>query len=178
MIRDKFIKLCVKVLEVHRDVLFSYESQSKEIKKVIKSQSSIRVLSFLYNEFLLIYTYANIIFRYTNNIDDLDAYKDQISEADKSLKEIYKEVKSFDESPDSISVYVKCQKDKIRKALKESDYVFKSLSTLNDAMNRDVEMNNENYKALKKMVKIYTLRSNALSILLFSMKVLFKYKER
>lgn len=177
MIRDKFVKMYMKALEIHRDVLFSYDSQVEGIKRNIKSSKQIRVLSFLYNEFLLIYTYADIIFRYTIDIEKMESYKNEISAAEKSMKDIYKEIKSFDEDPDTISIYVRCQKDKIRKALKESDIIFQSLSTIADAMERDCEMTDENFKALKKMVKLYTLRSNALSILLYSMKVLLKYKE-
>lgn len=179
VIQEKAIQLSVKILAIHRDVLFAYKDYVREIKRPLKSGRELKVISHLYNKFLLILTYAEIVFRYTDHIERFEDNKDSLKDADKAIKDIVKEIKWFDESPDQVSVYVRCNRDKIKKALKRSEGVYKSLSKIGDVLERDIgTVDRESYKAMKELIHLYVMRTNALINLLYTMKILMKYREQ
>lgn len=177
VLREKYVKLCVKLLSIHRDYMIDNKAGISTIKRVIKSGREIRVNANIYNKVLMMIMYARIIFRQTKSLDLLSAYNDDLKEANKCVKELYKEIKAFDEDPDSVAAYVRCGKDKIRKILKEIDQVIHDMDDIIHDMEQDVEMTQENYKIMNKLVKIYTLRANTVHALVYSINVLLKHKE-
>ena len=90
-LREKYVQLCVKILSIHQDHIYENQTDVKTIDRIIKSGKEIRVNASLYNKILMMITYAKIIFRYTTSIEKMSAYKDEVKEAEKSIKELYKE---------------------------------------------------------------------------------------
>lgn len=177
MVQEKIMKLTMKALEIQRDVIFNFKEYKKEINKNLNS-NNLKVISQLYNSFLLIYTYATFVFRNTKSIESFENFQYEISDTMESINDIGKEIKHFDHHPDDISITVRCHKDKLRKALKECDNVYKSLYSIGDWMNNTIqEFNDEDYKTMNKLVKIYAYRARALDTLMYSMLVLLKYRE-
>lgn len=176
-LREKYVQLCVKILSIHQDYIYENQTDVKTIDRIIKSGKEIRVNASLYNKILMMITYAKIIFRYTTSIEKMSAYKDEVKEAEKSIKELYKEIKSYDEDPDNVSVYVRCNKDKIRNIIKDIKKSTHDMEDIVRMMETEVEMTQKNYKVMSKLVKIYIIRSNTMSSLVYSIKTMLKYKE-
>lgn len=177
VLKEKYLKLCVKLLSVHRDYMVDNKEGVKSIKRTIKSGKEIRVNASLYNKVLMMITYAQMIFRYTTSLDALSEYNDNIKEANKSIKELYKEIKDYDEFPNEVAVYVRCSKDKIRNIIKHIERIIHDLDNIIKEMDQEFAITQSNYKILTKLTKIYTLRVNAINALVYSIQVMFKYKE-
>lgn len=177
ILREKYVQLCVKILSIHQDYVYENQTDIKDINRILKSGKEIRVNASLYNKILMMITYARIIFRYTSSSNTLDRYKSEVKEADKTIKELYKEIKAYDEDPDEISVYVRCSKDTIRNFIKDIKRVSHDMDRLVKSMETEIEMTQKNYKEMSKLVKIYVTRSNTVSTLVYSIKTMFKYKK-
>lgn len=177
VLREKYVKLCVKLLSIHRDYMIDTKAGISSIDRILKSPKEIRVNANIYNKILMMIMYAQLIFRYTKSLDTLKIYKDDIKESNACIKELYKEIKSFDEDPNYVAVFVRCSKDKIRKALKEINHIVHDMDKIVKEMEQNVEMTQGNYKIMNDLVKMYSLQANTVNALVYSINVLFKYKE-
>lgn len=163
-LKEKYMQLCVKLLSLHEDCMFDTKINITEINRVLKTGA--------------MNTYAKILFRYTSSLDKFNACKDEVKDAEKSIKEIYKEIKEFDEDPDETAVYIRCPKDKIRNMIKDLKRVSDHMGKIIDELERKVTMTTDNYKTTVKLAKIYTIRSNTVSMMTYAIKTMLKYKER
>lgn len=177
--KEKFTKIFIKFLKIHRDYLFSYKDYVADIKRVMHNKEQIRVSSFLYNHFLMLLTNAHMIFRYTTDVETMENYKDEIDELKKLMKDSYNEVKYFDENPNNASVYVRCNRDKVRKALDETKYEHKCLDKIGSRLEKYADTcENIEYNDIKGLINVYTLKATASAMLLYVIKIMFKYRER
>lgn len=176
-LKEKYMQLCVKLLSMHENCMFDAKTNIAEINRVIKTGAEIRVNSSLYNKVILMNTYAKIIFRYTTSLEKFSSCKSEVKDAEKSIKELYKEMQDFDSDPDEIAVYVRCAKDKMRNMIKELKHVSNHLGKIIDELEREVAMTTDNYKITMKLVKIYTIRANTVSMMINAIKIMLKYKE-
>lgn len=177
--KEKIMKLCLYALEIQREVLFAYKNHKSEINKSLKSKKEVRVLSSLYNNLLLMYSYAQIVFRNTVSEERYDNNKDQVKDAVKSIDTLWDELKEFDKDPVMTSAMVRCRKERVKKILKECDLAYKSLHQIGDFMDARMDSFREkDFAKMNKLVRLYTYRARALGALTYSMLIMFRYKER
>lgn len=177
VLREKYVRLCVNIVSAYQDYVIDSKTTITTIKRIIKSGKEIRVNANIYNKVLMLSIHTRMIFRYAKSLDSIDIYNDDVKEAYKCIKELYEEIKAFDEDPNKISPYVRCSKDKIRKVLKEVEHTIHDMDVIIHDLDQDIEMTPENYKIMNKLVKIYSLQANAVSAIVYSISILLKYRE-